>query len=124
MAVVPPPIPTFAEDTNQLSQEYGSFLHRVTVDDSDANRLYIETKENVTLTVEFSSKGWKVCKVQPDDAPLQVKALENEIYEMPEGFLMAASDEFKRLWHESLVMKLSNLTRFGSDDGEEEENKA
>ncbi|KAF3169862.1 hypothetical protein TWF225_004649 [Orbilia oligospora] len=123
MAVVPPPIPMFAEDTNQLSQEYGSFLHRVTVDDSDANRLYIETKENVTLTVEFSSKGWKVCKVEPDDAPLQVKALENEIYEMPEGFLMAASDEFKRLWHESLVKKLSNLTRFGRDD-EEEENKA
>ncbi|RVD82522.1 uncharacterized protein DFL_006945 [Arthrobotrys flagrans] len=120
MEVVPPPIPTFAEDTNQLSQEYESFLHRVTADDSDANRLYIETKEHVALTVEFSSKGWKVCKVEPDNAPLQVKALEDEIYEMPEGFLMAASDEFKRLWHESLVKKLSNLTRFGSDDEEEE----
>ncbi|KAK6505052.1 hypothetical protein TWF481_006976 [Arthrobotrys musiformis] len=119
MAVVPPPIPTFAEDTNQLSQEYGSFLHRVTPDDSDANRLYIETKEHVILTVEFSSKGWKVCKVEPGDAPLQVKALEGETYEMPEGFLMAASDEFKRLWHEALVQKLSNLTRFDSDEGDE-----
>ncbi|KAK6360553.1 hypothetical protein TWF730_006693 [Orbilia blumenaviensis] len=120
MAVVPPPIPTFAEDTSQLSREYESFLHRVTPDDADANRLYIETKEHVTLTVEFSSKGWKVCKVQPDNAPLQVKALEGETYEMPEGFLMAASDEFKRLWHESLVQKLSNLASFGGDDEDEE----
>ncbi|KAK6542980.1 hypothetical protein TWF694_006912 [Orbilia ellipsospora] len=112
MSLEPPPIPSFAEDTTQLAREYENFVHRIWADDTNAAIIYIETKEHVTLTVEFSAAGWKLQKVQPESAPPQVKMLEGETYELPEGFLMAASDEFKRLWHASLIDKLSALGQF------------
>ncbi|KAF3914885.1 hypothetical protein ABW20_dc0106556 [Dactylellina cionopaga] len=115
MPVDPPPVPAFAEDTDQLIQEYSSFVHQITPDEANPAVLDIETKEHVTLTVELSAAGWRVRKVQPDDAPIQVRALEGETYELPEGFLMAASDEFKRLWHASLMEKLSALGSFEDD---------
>ncbi|EPS37823.1 hypothetical protein H072_8350 [Dactylellina haptotyla CBS 200.50] len=121
MPLVPPPIPSFAQDTTQLVKEYESFVHQITPDDANTNIIHIETKEHATLTVEVSAAGWKVQKVQPDDAPLQVKMLEGETYELPEGFLMAASDEFKRLWHAALVEKLSALGSFDHEDNDGED---
>ncbi|EWC46518.1 hypothetical protein DRE_04241 [Drechslerella stenobrocha 248] len=120
MPVDAPPIPAFAEDTSQLIKEYEGLVHKITADEANAGVVHVETKEHAVLTIELSSQGWKVLKVQPDDAPRQVKMLEGEgAYELPEGLLMAASDEFKRLWHMSLVEKLAALESFTNDEDEE-----
>ncbi|KAF3939324.1 hypothetical protein ABW19_dt0202995 [Dactylella cylindrospora] len=116
MTASPPPILAFAEDTNQLVKEYESFVHSIALDDKDQTKVHIETKERMLLVVQMSTAGWKILSVQPDDAPPQVKMLEGESYEGPEGFLMAASDEFKRLWHAALMQKLSALDGFRDDD--------
>ncbi|KAK6359786.1 hypothetical protein TWF696_000923 [Orbilia brochopaga] len=118
MPVDAPPVPTFAEDTSQLIKEYESFVHTIKLDETNAGHIQIETKERVILLVEVSASGWTVHKVQPDDAPLSVKRLEGETYEMPEGFLMAASDEFRRLWYASLAEKLEKLDRFAEEEDE------
>ncbi|KAF3923501.1 hypothetical protein ABW21_db0208815 [Orbilia brochopaga] len=118
MPVDAPPVPIFAEDTSELIKEYGSFVHAITFDETNAGHILIETKERVILTVELSTSGWTVKKVEPDDASLAVKRLEGETYEMPEGFLMAASDEFRRLWYDSLAKKLEALDRFAEEEDE------
>ncbi|KAJ6260586.1 hypothetical protein Dda_4812 [Drechslerella dactyloides] len=116
MPVNAPPVPAFAEDINQLIKEYETFVHAITLDETNKGHILIETKERATLTVVILPSGWRVIRVQPDDAPLHVKLLEGETYEQPEGFLMAASDEFKRLWHASLIEKLGTLDRFAFDE--------
>ncbi|KAK9466104.1 hypothetical protein V1512DRAFT_34195 [Lipomyces arxii] len=107
---------SLADDVAALTSEYASMLPEISPvpsDDDISTAVDIRTKENMSVRMSVSLRGWTIDQINCNDPAIRSQCLEivGMTYEDPEAALLRISPAFAKDWQNRLIEQLEMLAQ-------------